>query len=162
MEKIESPANLYLPGNLRYQPNELKPIFGYDNLYHPWGEIELAKLEVMKEIGMIPVEIWLTLTDEQREKIFNIRTTTTDEVERTITKHDVNAHVRLIKEILDPTLARFVHMPLTSYDKIDTGRVIAFHKAFEIIYPKIETLIRELAELTKTFSNDLQIGRTHG
>lgn len=163
MEKIESPANLYLPGNLRYQPNELKPIFGYDNLYRPWGEIELAKLEVMKEIGMIPASAWLTLTDEKRAKILNISTTATDIVERSITKHDVNAHVRLIKEILDPNLARFVHVPLTSYDKISTGGILNFRKAFfEVIEPQIKVLILELSSLAKLYANELQIGRTHG
>ena len=154
--------NLSLPGNPRYQPNELIPIFGYDNLYRPWGEIELAKLEVMKEIGMIPAEAWLTLNDEQREKILNIKTTATDEVERKITKHDVNAHVRLIREILDPSLARFVHLPLTSYDKIDTGSVILLKRSCDVIFPKVESLIKELADLTRTFSDKLQIGRTHG
>lgn len=155
--------NLSLPGNPRYQPAELVPIFGYDNLYRPWGEIELAKMEVMKEIGMIPLNVWQTLTDEQRTSILCIKTSTTDDVERKITKHDVNAHVRLMKEFLNPALARFVHMPLTSYDKIDTGRVLTFRRAFfEVIAPKIETLIEELAELTKTFSGELQIGRTHG
>ncbi len=154
--------NEFLPGNLRYQPKELVPIFGYDHLYRPWGEIELAKLEVMKEIGLIPANIWETLTDDTKEKILNIRTTATDEVERRITKHDVNAHNRLIKELLDAELGRFVHLPLTSYDKINTGQILLFRRAFDIIKPKLEALIAELAGLTLAFASELQIGRTHG
>lgn len=157
-----SEKNEFLPGNLRYQPKELVPIFGYDNLYMPWGEIELAKLEIMKEIGKIPASAWETLTDEMRILILNIRTSSADVIEREVTKHDVNAHVRLIKEILDPSFARFVHMPLTSYDKICTGYIMNFRKAFLIIAPKVELLIKELAELTKIFASELQIGRTHG
>ena len=162
MEKDIKPLNLALPGNPRYQPAKLIPIFGYDNLYRPWGEIELAKLEVMKEIGKIPAEAWLTLTEEQKEKILNIRTSDADVTEKTITKHDVNAHVRLMREILDPALARFIHMPLTSYDKISTGAVILYDRAFKLISEEVEKLIEELAFLTKLFADELQIGRTHG
>ena len=154
--------NESLPGNPRYQPEDLKEIYGYDNLYKPWGWIELAKLKVMNELGMIPQEAWKTLTIAQKLQILNIRTTATDLVERKITKHDVNAHVRLMKEILDPSLAKFVHMPLTSYDKIDTGRVIQFRQAYDIVATKSEDLITRLADLTKNFSSQLQIGRTHG
>jgi len=154
--------NLQLPGNPRYQPADLIPIFGYDNLYKPWGQIELAKLEVMKEISMIPASAWETLTDEQVKMILNIKTSATDKVEREITKHDVDAHKKLMKGILDPALARFIHLPLTSYDKINTGQVMLFRQAFGVIEPKIKALISDLSDLTELFASELQIGRTHG
>ncbi len=31
--------NLILPGNPRYQPQEMIPIFGYDNLYKKVAEV---------------------------------------------------------------------------------------------------------------------------
>lgn len=155
--------NLSLPGNPRYQPEQLKPIFGYDNLYKSWGMIELAKLEVMQEIGLIPTSVWSLLTAEQKMAIFNITTTQTDEVEKKITKHDVNAHNRLIKETVPPELKRYIHLPLTSYDKISNSYVMMFRDAFyKVIEPSTKEFIGHLADLTEIFATVLQIGRTHG
>ncbi|MFA4999922.1 MAG: lyase family protein [Patescibacteria group bacterium] len=155
--------NLNLPGNPRYQPEQLKPILGYDNLYRSWGEIEIAKLEVMKEIGKIPAAVWEQLTEEHRLAILGITTSETDGVERKITKHDVNAHNRLMKEVLPPELAIYIHMPLTSYDKISNGYVMMFRDAFQqVIKPAAKELIGHLADLTETFATTTQIGRTHG
>jgi len=155
--------NLSLPGNQRYQPKNLTSFFGYDNLYRPWGEIELAKLTVMWEIGMIPASAWNLLSQKMINQIFNITTTATDEIEKKITKHDVNAHVRLMKEILPPEIGRYLHMPFTSYDKIHNAYVMNFRSAFHIVIdPLSRELISGLADLTESFASTLQIGRTHG
>jgi len=158
----KAPKNLMLPGNPRYQPKELVSIYGYDNLYQPWSEIELAKFDVIARIGMLPISKWRKLSQKKRDLILDITTTDTDLRERNKTKHDVNAHVELIKEII-PELKDFVHNPFTSYDKISTGYVMQFKRAAnEIIFPKVEKLIRNLADLVDHFAEQPQIARTHG
>ena len=155
--------NLSLPGNPRYQPKELQDIFGYDNLYRPWAIIELAKFEVMNEIGMISNEDYALLTPAIRQLILNITTSETDLIERSITHHDVNAHVQIMREIMPERLKVYLHMPFTSYDKISTGYVMQYKEAFEkVIEPKIKELIFCLAQLVDTYSDRRQIGRTHG
>ncbi len=72
--------NLALPGNPRYQPKDLRDIFGYDNLIRPVGEVELATLEVFAEYGRIPSADMALLTPDLWERILDIRTTEVDQV----------------------------------------------------------------------------------
>lgn len=154
--------NLMMPGNPRYQPKELQPYFGYDNLY--WGTImvEIANLQTLGEIGVISQETMALLTPEIIEKLLAIRTTDVDKVEREVTKHDIRALVRLMQEILPEPLRGFVHVPLTSYDALDTGRVLHYRYAWQnAIRPSLFRVISELTDLAEKHAATLQIGRTH-
>jgi len=156
-------SNLALPGNPRYQPKELVPYFGYDNLYRPVAEVELATLEVLAEIGVIPAEDMALLTPQKREKVLSIITTEVDKVEREVTKHDIRALVRLIQEILGPRLGRWVHIPLTSYDALATARSLQFVRAHkETVRPSIKKVADIFIEKIRETANIVQIGRTHG
>jgi len=155
--------NLVLPGNPRYQPKSLTEIFGYDNLYVPVAEVELAGLEVLADIGLIPGGEFALLTTEMRAQVLEIRTAVVDELERKVTKHDIRALVRLIQEILPGKLRRWVHVPFTSYDPLETGRILQYLRANQqVLNPKIRELIRILADLVRKYASTLQIGRTHG
>ena len=46
--------NLMMPGNPRYQPKVLREIFGYDNAYKGLARVELANLDVLHAIGVMP------------------------------------------------------------------------------------------------------------
>jgi len=156
-------GNLMLPGNPRYQPKELQPIFGYDNLYRGLAEVEIANLKALAEIGLIGADEFKLLTPELIEQLLNITTTEVDKVEREITKHDVRAWVRLAQEILPPELERWVHVPLTSYDGLDTGRILLYRRAYDqAIKPAIIEVMRLLMNLIENQAETVQIGRTHG
>ncbi len=159
--------NVILPGSPRYQPKKLQPFFGYDNLYREAVEVELATLYTLAEIGVISEGVIKKLTPEITEELLSIATTEVDRVEREITKHDIRALVRIIQKILiekdAPELAQWVHIPLTSYDPLDTGRILQFRKAYErALKPSLEEVVLILAELTRRFAGQIQIGRTHG
>ena len=155
--------NLALPGNPRYQPKQLQPWFGYDNLYRSLGQVEIAVLQVLGEIGVIPPEVSSCLTPQVIEALLNIRTTEVDEVERTITKHDVRAWVRIAQGIVGEQLAPWVHVPLTSYEAIETARAFQFREAYQqALRPALTDGIKTLVALVKRNYATLQIGRTHG
>jgi len=155
--------NLILPGNPRYQPKSLVDTFGYDNLYCTVAEVEIATMRVLGDIGVIPADEIALLTDGVVEQILAIPTTDVDKVEREITKHDIRAWVRKAQEILHQRLGRWTHVPLTSYDPLDTGRILQFQRAYQqALKPSIKDLVLRLAELTRTFADQIQVGRTHG
>ena len=93
-------TNSILPGNPRYQPKDLVPVFGYDNLARTLVEVELAALDTLAEVNVINREDHSLLTEEIRKKLLALTTTKMDRVEREITKHDIRALVRLMQEIL--------------------------------------------------------------
>jgi len=159
----ERPRNLALPGNPRYQPVLLRDIFGYDNLFRSVAEVEIATLEVLGAIGIIPRPDIELLTIEVIELLCKISTTEVDAIERAVTKHDLRAWVRRAQEILPEPLRRWAHVPLTSYDALDTARTLQFVRAYEsVLKPKIRETVRCFADLTRKFAGQIQIGRTHG
>lgn len=156
-------ANLTLPGNPRYQPKELVDIFGYDNLFRALAEVELAVFDELAARDIIPAADYVLLTAEMRERVLAIQTTSVDEVERKVTKHDVRAWVRLAQEILPPVLRRWVHVPLTSYDALDTARALQFKRAHDqVIQPMLRGLLEQFGLRISENLSVLQIGRTHG
>jgi len=155
--------NMSLPGNPRYQPKSLRGIFGYDNLYVPVCEVELAGLRVLADIGIIPKEDYAQLTPQMVKKVRLIRTTDVDVLERSVTRHDIRALVRKIQEVLPTALHRWVHVPYTSYDPLETGRTLQYSRAHSaVLRPKYMKVIKILSGLVRKYSETVQIGRTHG
>lgn len=150
---------LILPGNPRYQPSQLKGAFGYDNLYQEAIRVELATLAVLNEIGLIPDEAF----DFSPEALANITTTEIDQIERKVTKHDVRALVRKMQELTNKKIAPWIHIPLTSYDVLDTARSLQFLSAYnQALKPSIIKVIEHFVFLVRKNADVLQIGRTHG
>jgi adenylosuccinate lyase len=155
--------NLNLPGNPRYQPKDLEPYFGYDNLTRWMVMVEIAALETLAEFGVLDKSLVGLITPDIREKLLGIPTTYVDKIEREKTKHDIRALVLAMKEILPEPLHRWVHVPLTSYDVVDTARSLMFRTAHkEVIKPRLEEVIRIFAKLARDNAHRVQIGRTHG
>src|SRR3989338_4284156 len=156
-------SNLTLPGNPRYQPKDLQAYFGYDNLFRYVAEVEIATMRTLADIGIIPPADIALLTPEVEQKLLSITTSEVDEVERKITKHDIRAWVRLAQERSPLGLRRWIHVPLTSYDVLDTARSLQFLRAHtEVVKPLADKVIGHFIERTRTFSSQKQIGRTHG
>jgi len=154
--------NLSLPGNPRYQPRDLQPHFGYDNLFRTVAEVEIATIKTLAEIGVIPESDIALLTPEIEQQLLSIPTTEVDEVERKVTKHDIRAWVRIAQGKVDPKLRRWIHVPLTSYDALDTARALQFVRGHEVVKQLTNRVIGHFAEQVKLFAQTPQIGRTHG
>jgi len=163
LERKHIMKNLTLPGNPRYQPKDLQPHFGYDNLYLAVAEVEISTMHVLAEIGVIPKADIALLTPDVEAALFAITTTEVDVVEREITKHDIRAWVQLAKSLVHPRLRRWIHIPLTSYDVLETARIIQFVRAHkDVVMSLTDKVIRDFIEKILAFSDQVQIGRTHG
>jgi adenylosuccinate lyase len=152
-----------MPGNPRYQPKELVPYFGYDHQYVGLARVEIANLEVLAEIGVINKTIARLLTPKLKQSLLEIRASEVDEEERAITKHDVRAWVHVAQSRMPKELGRWVHVPLTSYDAIETGRIWTYRAAYrEAIRPAMADVIGAMARVVRQQAQTKQIGRTHG
>ncbi len=154
--------NLSLPGNPRYQPRDLQPHFGYDNLFQAVAEVEIATIRTLAEIGIIPEADIALLTPEIEQQLLSITTTEVDDVERNVTKHDIRAWVRIAQGKVDPKLRRWIHVPLTSYDALDTARALQFVRGHEVVKRLTDKVIGHFVEQVNMFAAHPQIGRTHG
>lgn len=160
---MERELNLALPGNPRTKPKDLRNIFGYDKLVCSYVAVELATMRVLHTMGHIPNEDYALLTPDVEESLYAITTSEIDVIERDITRHDIRALVMRMQQLLPEPLRRFVHVPLTSYDVIDTGRVLQFVKAHDtVVRPKTLHVMRLFSDLVGIYHDQIQIGRTHG
>ncbi|MDD5731903.1 MAG: lyase family protein [Patescibacteria group bacterium] len=157
--------NKTLPGNPRYQPKQLRSIFGYDYLYRGVILVEIAVLRVLIQIGVIPTAEAKLLTPKTRKRMLAITTTQVDGVESRETKHDIGAVVRIIQRriLRNNRLARWAHAFLTSYDVLDTGRILHYIWAYDkALKPAIKKVVASLVEMIERTAEQIQVGRTHG
>lgn len=155
--------NLMMPGHPRYQPKSLREYFGYDHTYRGLACVEIANIETLATIGVIPAPDIAFLTPEIEETLLGIPATTVDVTERKITKHDVRAWIIEAQKLIPHDLGRWMHVLLTSYDALDTGRIVQYAQAHrKVILPKVVRLIEVLSDLVVEQAEQLQIGRTHG
>jgi adenylosuccinate lyase len=155
-------GNLSLPGNPRYQPKDLQSVFGYDNLFRAVAEVEIATMKTLADIGIIPRADIASLTPAVEQELLAITTTEVDDVERNVTKHDIRAWVRIAQGKVAPGLRRWVHVPLTSYDALDTARALQFVRGHEVVRRLTDRVIGHFVEQVNLFALQPQIGRTHG
>ncbi len=154
--------NLALPGNPRYQPKQLQPHFGYDNLFNPFAEVEIAGLRTLADISIIPDHEIKLLTPEIELQLRSIPTTEVDDLERKVTGHDARAWIQIAQAILPPSLARWLHIPFTTYDPMDTARALMFLRAHRmVVRPLTDEVIGYFATLTRQYALQKEIGRTH-
>ena len=165
----EKTLNLIMPGNPRYQPRALQQFFGYDYLYTGLAKVEIAGLQVNAELGIIPARDIQQLTPQVIERLIAIPTTEVDRIEFDLTQHDVRAWIRRAQQILAEisiaaeSMGKWLHVPFTSYDPLDTGRIIQFVQAHQqALKPAIVEVVVLFAELVRKYAGELQIGRTHG
>lgn len=155
-------ANLSLPGNPRYQPKDLQAVFGYDNLFRAVAEVEIATLKTLGDIGIIPATDIASLTPAVEQQLLAITTSEVDEVEREVTRHDIRAWVRIAQSKVDPGLRRWIHVPLTSYDALDTARALQFVRGHQVVRRLTDKVVGHFAAQVNSFAAQPQIGRTHG
>lgn len=162
------PKNLLMPGNPRYQPTQLAPYFGYDNQYRGVGEVELATLDTLIECQIVPAEDAALLTPALRAALLDdITTTDVDVIERSGLGHDIRAWVHRAQQLFQQheaaSLGRWLHVPLTSFDPLHTGRILLYLRAWEnVVRPHVVRLMASLALQVENYAHTVQIGRTHG
>lgn len=152
-----------MPGHPRYQPKTLAGIFDYECLYTEAVRVELAVLQTLGDIGVIPKKDAQLLTPALVQKIITeVRSSDIEKIEREVTKHDVRALVHVLQQKLPAPLRRWVHVPLTSNDVLSTAQALQFVRAHEALTPEIHKVIHELSKLAQAHANTIQVGRTHG
>lgn len=167
-----TPRNLIMPGNPRYQPKDMIPYWGYDNLTHPQIDVQLALVKVLVKLKVAPAEVGKYLSKDLRTQLHSdITTTIQDAIEEAVTHHDVVALIEAIREALERILGKeaadqiapWIHYLATSYDIIDTARILTYKKSFsQVTLPSILKLVASLREKVNKFSDTVQIGRSHG
>lgn len=154
---------LFMPGDGRYQPEELRPFLGYDMWASFLILVEWFWLETLAKIGTMSPRDAALLT---RERLFRllcaITTTRQDVVEKATKGHDILALLQLMRQYLPKALHKYLHLGATSYDIICTAYALILQNAFnEVFWPKLREIDVIWREKILNFAHVVQAGRTH-
>jgi adenylosuccinate lyase len=139
----------------RYARQEMTALWGLENKFRVWLEVELAVCEAWHELGKIPGEEMRLIrerSDFDLERILEIE-------ERT--KHDVIAFLSAVEEKVG-SASRFIHLGCTSSDIVDTANGLLLTRAGAIILQGLDRLLTTLQDLARQTRGRLVMGRTHG
>jgi adenylosuccinate lyase len=144
----------------RYTRPEMGRIWGDDNKYRMWLEVELAASESLAEMGVVPAEAAASLRRNAGFQVDRIL-----EIEREV-RHDVIAFTTAVAESMaaagDAESSRWFHYGLTSNDVVDTAQALQIKAASAVILDGAGRLAELLKARAFQFRDTPQIGRTHG
>ena len=135
-------------------------IFGDENRFAQWLEVELAASEALAETGEVPAEAARALRAHAGFEVARIHA-----IEREV-KHDVIAFTTAVAEKMasagHPDASRWLHYGMTSNDVVDTAQALVLKQASALLREGVVALIECLKRRAIEFQHTVQIGRTHG
>jgi adenylosuccinate lyase len=130
-------------------------IWGGENRYRKWLEIELLACEAHAEMGVIPAEALQRIKERANFDIKRI-----DEIEKVV-KHDVIAFLTSVADYIGDD-SRFLHVGMTSSDVLDTSFAMLLRESGLLILQGINKLLEALKKRAYEHKNTAMIGRSHG
>ncbi len=139
----------------RYTTKEMGKIWGDENKFAKWLEVEKAVASAQAELGMIPEKAAEDINKKSRFDIKKI-----EEIESQ-THHDVVAFLTDVSSHLGDS-SKYLHYGLTSSDVGDTALSLQILDAVEVVEKKIIKFGGLLKEKAKKYAHTVMVGRTHG
>ena len=139
----------------RYSRKEMTDLWGPEQRYQTWLDIEILACSALAHKGVIPPDSLANIIANARFDVARI-----DQIEQE-TKHDVIAFLTSVSEFVGPD-SRFIHMGLTSSDILDTSLAVLLRKAADILIGDIDELLPVLKEKAFRYKITPMIGRSHG
>jgi adenylosuccinate lyase len=139
----------------RYTRPEMGRIWGEENRFRTWLEVEIAATETLAEAGIVPKQSAAAIKARADFRLERIR-----QIEAEV-RHDVIAFTTAVAEIVGPE-SRWFHYGLTSNDVVDTAQSLLVQQASAIIAADLGHLSVVLQRLAWQYKDTPMIGRTHG
>ncbi len=139
----------------RYTTKEMGKIWGDENKFAKWLEVEKAVALAQAELGMIPEKAAKDINTKSRFDIKKI-----EEIESK-THHDVIAFLTDVSSHLGDS-SKYLHYGLTSSDVGDTALSLQILDAAEIVEKKMTKFLDLLKKKAKKYAHTVMVGRTHG
>ena len=138
----------------RYSRAAMKKVWGDENKYKKWLDVELAACEAWAEEGVIPSEDIALLRGSKynHQRMMEIFETT---------RHDVTAFLTSVTESLGPE-GRWLHLGLTSSDMLDTALALQMGEAGALLMKEMDQALDVLKGQAIKHKDTVMMGRTHG
>ncbi len=139
----------------RYSRKEIKNIWEEKNKYQIWLNIEIAVVQAMEKIKLIPRGVSSKI---QRKAVINVKRI--QKIEKKV-HHDVIAFLTSISEKIGPD-GKFLHQGMTSSDVLDTCFNMQLLQSGKILLKDVNEVLKVLKSKSLKYKNTVCIGRSHG
>lgn len=139
----------------RYSLPAMKAVWGEENKYQAWLDVEIAACEAHTELGVIPKDAMAEIKKNAQFDVARVL-----EIEEEV-QHDVIAFLTCVNEYVG-SAGKYIHYGMTSSDVVDTGLALQMRQAMDLIIGKAEELSQILMDQANKYKHTLQIGRSHG
>ncbi len=139
----------------RYTRPEMGALWGLQNKYRKWLDVELAVCEAWAGSGKIPASAMKAIREKAAFDAARI-----DEIEAEV-KHDVIAFLTSVAEHVGPD-SRYIHMGLTSSDVLDTALSLLMRESLGMIIGDVKALMEVLKGQAMRYRDTVCMGRSHG
>jgi adenylosuccinate lyase len=133
----------------------MKRIFGDQNKFKRWLDVELAALKAWEELGTVPKGTYDRVKKKAKFTVKGI-----EDIEKT-TNHDVIAFTTNVASYVGED-SKWIHLGLTSSDVVDTAQALILVEAVDEVVAGAETVLGLLKDLSIRYKDAVTIGRTHG
>ncbi|HAI09805.1 MAG TPA: adenylosuccinate lyase [Dehalococcoidia bacterium] len=138
----------------RYSRPAMKKVWSDENKSELWLKVELAVCEAWTQEGVIPQEDMELLRGAKynHARMMEILA---------VVRHETNAFLSSVTEGLGPE-GRWLHLGLTSSDKLDTALGLQLGEAGAILLQDMDDAIAALETQAVKHKDTIMMGRTHG
>jgi adenylosuccinate lyase len=139
----------------RYSREIMARIWTEESKFASWLKVELAAMEAMAELGIIPAEVPARAISKAGcdvERILAIEKET---------HHDVAAFVDQVASCMGED-GRYFHFGLTSSDVLDTALGLRLKEAADLLLSDLDELLAVLKDKAYAYKDTVMVGRTHG
>jgi len=138
----------------RYSRPAMKKVWSDENKSQLWLKVELAVCEAWTQEGVIPREDMELLRGAKynHSRMMEILD---------VVRHETNAFLSSVTEGLGPE-GRWLHLGLTSSDKLDTALGLQLGEAGAILLQDMDDAIAALETQAVKHKDTIMMGRTHG
>ncbi|MBF7049398.1 adenylosuccinate lyase [Campylobacter volucris] len=135
----------------------MRAIFSEENRIQKWLDVEAALAKAQAKLGIIPNEAAEEIAKKAHYKFMDM-----DFIfaEFKKTKHPLVPTVRGLEKACENGLGEYVHFGVTTQDVIDTGIVLQFKEAMNLIKQDLKNIAKNLASISKEHKNTAMMGRT--
>ena len=138
----------------RYSRPAMKRVWSDENKAELWLKVELAVCEAWTKEGVIPQEDMERLRGAKYDHARMMEILD-------VVRHETNAFLSSITEGLGPE-GRWLHLGLTSSDKLDTALGLQLGQAGELLLQDMDEAIEALEGQAVKHKDTIMMGRTHG
>lgn len=161
--KTSKQKDLAMSGDPHYRPKALQAYLGYDQRVSWQILVAWFWMVALAQAKIMPAACAKLLTKKLLQTMLvKITTTKVTRVERTQTKHDILALLKLMRKEMPRELYPYLHIALTSYDVISTAYAVQLQQTFSnVFYPQACVVDHLWRIQIQRYANTLFMERTH-